>query len=264
MILNGIYVILWRLRMFSSKKLLYLAVASSLISQTQYLISAQEHKDSQATTRRYEQQTDLEQVTKIIENNYQHLYYTKQKIDKEEATIILIENCLHDQMKTAWVLIFEDKVAGFIVFQQKYFYGGKFSLANEFTGYIELLAVDQEHRGKGFGKMLMDRAQEELKKAGQTSFVLNCHNQESFGFYKKCGFQLLNKNPQPGQWTTWYKEDTSSWQASFKRFRRSLSSLVTSKPVTAMLGGMISGLALYLCYSRLPKNNCISRLWRSA
>ncbi len=248
--------------MFSSKKLLYLALASSLVSQTQYLSSAcQESQDIQATIRKYNHDTDCKCVKKIIQDNYKHLYHNVLS-DIGQGTNQLISDCLQNRYKTHWVLIHENKVVGFIVFYQEYFDDQEYSLENKLTGYIELLAVDQEYRGKGFGKMLLNRAQEELLNAGRTVFVLNCHNKDSFGFYEKCGFRLIDQEVFEGQyitWYTWYKEDTSC-HALFKRFRHSL---FTAKNRDAMLGGLV---IIYLSYSCWcwSKKNCMSKLWRYA
>ena len=244
--------------MFSSKKLLYLALASSLVGQTHQLISAcQDSKDTQATIRKYNHKTDLNPVKEIIAADYQHLSYNAPK-DVDHGVSNLIRSCFLNRIKTPLVLIYENEVVGFIVFQQKYFNGYQYSLQSEVMGYIELLAINQKYRGKGFGKMLVNKAQEELQNTGQTSLILNCINQESFGFYKKCGFQPLDKNPSPGQYTTWYKEDKLSLLRSIQR---TLSYLVPKKPVTVMLAVLTIA---YLSYSYWSKKNCISKLWRFA
>lgn len=55
------------------------------------------------------------------------------------------------------------------------------------AGFIEEVAVKEKHRGKGIGKMLVDKALEKALEIGCYKVVLSCFP-ERIKFYERCGF----------------------------------------------------------------------------
>ncbi len=232
--------------MLFARRLLCFALAGVLVSQTHHIISAcQFPKESLVTIRKYSQETDVYRVSHIIKDNYQHLLCSegKQK-ERKNASYTLISECLHAQKNSSLVLLVTGEIAGFVVFRPEIFKDLQCPLRDQWKGYIQLIAVDKKYRKRGFGKMLLESAQEKLQEAGHASFFLHSHNQDSFSFYRRCGFQLLDQQVSPGQCTTWYKknEPNSSWH----HVLHSLSSAVQMKPSITLLSVLVIA---YLSYS---------------
>ena len=56
-------------------------------------------------------------------------------------------------------------------------------------GFLEYVLVDENYRGKGLGKKLVDSVIEEAKKLGCYKLILTCSNKELYGWYKSFGFE---------------------------------------------------------------------------
>lgn len=56
--------------------------------------------------------------------------------------------------------------------------------------FIDVLAVDKEHRGKGLGRMLLDfaRARAQEEKCDGVELQVNARNAAARAFYAQCGF----------------------------------------------------------------------------
>lgn len=54
-------------------------------------------------------------------------------------------------------------------------------------GLIEDVAVDNNYRGYGIGRLLIESLQEQAVKRNCYKTILNC-SEENIGFYEKCGF----------------------------------------------------------------------------
>lgn len=59
------------------------------------------------------------------------------------------------------------------------------------VGHIEDVVVDDEYRGKGLGKMLIDYGIKYAKDNGCYKIILNCAD-KNITFYEKCGFKSKN------------------------------------------------------------------------
>jgi len=55
------------------------------------------------------------------------------------------------------------------------------------SGFIEDLAVKEQHRGRGIGKLLVGKALEKAQEIGCYKVVLSCFP-ERIKFYERCGF----------------------------------------------------------------------------
>lgn len=55
-------------------------------------------------------------------------------------------------------------------------------------GHIEDIVVDQNYRGHGLGRIIINHLIQQAKLAGCYKIILDCH-QDNVPFYEKCGFQ---------------------------------------------------------------------------
>ncbi len=77
----------------------------------------------------------------------------------------------------------EKKVAGFIAFSTYEWFDGKW-------GYIDDFAILKEYRGRGIGKMLMKKVEEDLRKAKVKVIDLRVHKKaKAFNMYKKLKYK---------------------------------------------------------------------------
>jgi len=83
--------------------------------------------------------------------------------------------------------------------------GNPFGVLNAFTAfsevYIDDLWVDKSHRGKGYGRKLLQELEDRLKGKGFNNINLVTSAFQAPEFYKKCGFTAEfirenTKNPQ--------------------------------------------------------------------
>jgi ribosomal protein S18 acetylase RimI-like enzyme len=58
---------------------------------------------------------------------------------------------------------------------------------------IDLLWIKEELRGRGYGKRLMERAEEEAKQRGATNALLDTLSFQAPDFYKKLGYQVFGE-----------------------------------------------------------------------
>ncbi|MEQ9618592.1 MAG: GNAT family N-acetyltransferase [Deltaproteobacteria bacterium] len=63
--------------------------------------------------------------------------------------------------------------------------------------YVSVLAVDEKHRGKGIGSLLLRKAVNTAKKRNCKSVLLdvNGNNESALALYGKFGFRLRGRNP---------------------------------------------------------------------
>jgi len=59
------------------------------------------------------------------------------------------------------------------------------------VGHIEDIVVDKDHRGKGYGKLLLFKAIKFANKSNCYKIILNC-SKDNIGFYESCGFTSGN------------------------------------------------------------------------
>lgn len=61
-------------------------------------------------------------------------------------------------------------------------------------GYIWLLAVDENARGKGYAKLLINKTIQQMKQQGLNECWLTTENNNNISFYKKHGFTLVKQS----------------------------------------------------------------------
>jgi len=87
-----------------------------------------------------------------------------------------------EQKKT--FLIYDPELVGCI----SYYVEPKLNRGGSLVAHIEDLVVDQAHRGKGYGKILIQTAFDDILKFELPyKIILNC-SEENVAFYEKCGF----------------------------------------------------------------------------
>ena len=68
------------------------------------------------------------------------------------------------------------------------------SMQGAFVGYIQLLGVAPEFRGRGVGKALIDFAEQRIFRETPNVFIcVSDFNQEAQGFYAKMGYQKVGE-----------------------------------------------------------------------
>jgi GNAT superfamily N-acetyltransferase len=58
---------------------------------------------------------------------------------------------------------------------------------------IELIWISDEHRRRGFGKLLVEKAEAEARKRGARNSYLNTFSFQAPGFYKKLGYKEFGR-----------------------------------------------------------------------
>lgn len=94
--------------------------------------------------------------------------------------------CRHLDSINSDIFVMKD-AKGAIVGTGSIFIEKKFIHNLSSVGHIEDIVVDEKHRGKGFGKKIIDYLVEYGKNQGCYKIILDCSGDNVF-FYNKCGF----------------------------------------------------------------------------
>lgn len=94
-------------------------------------------------------------------------------------------------------------------------------LANE----IGLIAVAEEYRKRGIGRLLL---QDALRRSGKRPLVAET-DEDGLGFYKACGFKLVGRRKQPSGAFRY----RIGWHAPGLRFKGGSTSALDGQPVTS-------------------------------
>jgi len=88
------------------------------------------------------------------------------------------------------ILLLNDKPIGFIVADAGWHIFGK-----NHIGEIHEIVIDVNHQGKGFGKLLMEKAFEYFKEnnVNHIGLWVGKDNKQAIKFYKKLGFKITGK-----------------------------------------------------------------------
>lgn len=98
----------------------------------------------------------------------------------------LINNIYFAAPELCYVIESENSIVGFLL-------GGYTTIPHQV--HILSVAVDITHRGKGFGKSLLNKFISSTKSLGYTSIKLevNVANQNAIKLYEQLGFQIVSK-----------------------------------------------------------------------
>src|SRR5436190_2721161 len=102
----------------------------------------------------------------------------------EEQTLQNIKLVLVSKDHTAFVAVHENKIAGWL--------GLAHTILIEVLPYCEIngIVVDEAYRGKGVGKLLIEKAKQWAREKGNTKLKLHCNiiRTEAHKFYGHLGF----------------------------------------------------------------------------
>lgn len=103
-------------------------------------------------------------------------------LDPGSARAVL-ERAVADPSREVFVAESDGRVVGSLtlLIEEKFIHGGGLA------GHIEDVAVDGRARGRGAGRMLVERALREAEARGCYKTVLDC-SEDLAGFYEKLGF----------------------------------------------------------------------------
>lgn len=156
---------------------------------------AMEHQGS-IVINNYNSEVDIT-VEQILKDNWSSLYQGKD-YDREFAKQHLIravkplkENRSKETERTIKVLRNNEQICGFIT----YYFFPEGANQGEQRGYIELLAVDEMQRRKGYAKQLMQNAIEKLQQKNPKKIEIFAakDNEISKALYKKLGFEQVQE-----------------------------------------------------------------------
>ena len=86
--------------------------------------------------------------------------------------------------REVYILEFENKIAGFVILQMK----------GTFKGYIQTICIDEAHRGKGLGKILLQFCEEKILKVSPNIFIcVSSFNKGAAKLYYEFGFKLIGE-----------------------------------------------------------------------
>jgi ribosomal protein S18 acetylase RimI-like enzyme len=136
-------------------------------------------------------QADMPQVEALIKKEWSHLFWMPQ-YDADLIDIIFRTQkpgniFARDKLLKITVLKENSTLIGFITYYQ----------SDKDTGDIELLAIDSNYQGLGYGKKLMNTIQNWFKRIGCKYVQLYVYttNPHAIQFYKHLGFTVKNSFP---------------------------------------------------------------------
>jgi len=88
------------------------------------------------------------------------------------------------QCKEIYVVENKDGVIGFVILQ----------VCGSFAGYIQTICIGSGHRGKGYGKRLLQFCEERILKISPNIFIcVSSFNKSAFRLYKEFGFRKIGE-----------------------------------------------------------------------
>ena len=128
----------------------------------------------------------LEQVSTLHINMRPDIFKEKTEANMEKEILDIINN----EEKISFVAEENEKILGIIVLKIKEVIN-HINLKNSKVLWIEELCVDENNRGKGIGKILINNAKEIAKDLKCERLELNCWeaNKDAIAFYEKQGMK---------------------------------------------------------------------------
>ena len=93
---------------------------------------------------------------------------------------ILLYEVHRKDAKEVFLILEENRIIGFLLF----------SALIEFTGYIHWMAIEENHRNKGLGTMLLDKLEAKAKTEKISNILLIT---QDTGFYEKSGYEKVKE-----------------------------------------------------------------------
>lgn len=140
------------------------------------------------TIREFQPRTDTKNIVALIKKEW-HKLFLLPSYDEAIIQRMFVQKKPGDTSAAkaklmVKVIEIEGIFAGFVTFFAK----------DESVAQIELLAIDQAHRGKGLGKLLIDHVSDLFRMSGHTFLQLYVYtsNSDALKFYKHLDFKLKN------------------------------------------------------------------------
>jgi ribosomal protein S18 acetylase RimI-like enzyme len=168
---------------------LLVLLCASLSFYLFYLKNDLEYGD--AKLRPYETSKDYRPLVKLINDN---MFWVSEHPDLSAENVLTFKAPSHDMSRAGQVTIdvieAESTTAGFIAYYKK----------SHDHGFIWLLAVDKNFRGRGFGERLVARALKKLNEQNSTYVTLAVRNinKPAISLYKKMGFVEQTRDDERG------------------------------------------------------------------
>jgi N-acetylglutamate synthase-like GNAT family acetyltransferase len=118
-----------------------------------------------------------------------------------------------DQWQSVWPVIYKDCISyavkttrplpqWYLLVKDGQIIGCAGLITSDFISRMDLypwicaLYVDENHRGRGYGAVLMDKAKDDARKAGFATVYLST---DPIGYYEKHGFEYIGQGYHPWQ-----------------------------------------------------------------
>ena len=113
----------------------------------------------------------LDEVVKIEQDSFPDYLAMSEQAIKDE---------IHNELGEYYVIVKDDHVVGF---------GGFLTISDE--AHIMDIAIEQEQRGNGYGKILLQYLIERARNLNLSAMTLevNVHNVVAISLYEQCGFR---------------------------------------------------------------------------
>ena len=86
--------------------------------------------------------------------------------------------------KEVYIIEIENLIAGFVILQT----------SGTFKGYIQTICVDEDYRGIGLGKQLLQFCEDRILNISPNIFIcVSSFNKGAIGLYEEFGFKLIGK-----------------------------------------------------------------------
>jgi [ribosomal protein S18]-alanine N-acetyltransferase len=86
--------------------------------------------------------------------------------------------------KEVYKLLFQNKIAGFVIIQT----------AGTFSGYVQTICIDDGYRGMGLGQKLMHFSEERIFKFSPNIFIcVSSFNKGAIRLYQELGYKLVGE-----------------------------------------------------------------------
>ncbi|WP_339711732.1 GNAT family N-acetyltransferase [uncultured Kriegella sp.] len=119
--------------------------------------------------------TEYQEVVSVWESSVRATHHFLKEEDIEYFKPLILNTYL-DAVELRCVRNNENKIVGFLGAAEQ---------------SLEMLFIDPEHRGKKIGKTLLDYSIDNLN---VTKVDVNEQNEQAVGFYKHCGFQVVDRS----------------------------------------------------------------------
>jgi len=126
---------------------------------------------------------DLKRVSEFLRLEFSEKPYNEKWT--EESSLIKIKECY--ELYDIYVAVLNKRIVGAIISSLEFWYVGN-------NGWIEYLVVGRAFQGKGIGKLLIKKIEEDYRGRGAVSIYLMAFKKSpAYKFYKRIGYKNRRK-----------------------------------------------------------------------